>query len=313
MRFLNYTLLPLVGLFACSVVNAPDDPADPAGDGGSTTTVSNGGGGNGGSGGASCVSPDVVCGNDCVDTMTDTDHCGGCNNPCVPGEFCVGAVCTADCGNLEDCGGMCADTNTDRLHCGGCNQPCDFASVCVGGSCAACTTPEVPCNNTCTDITSDVMNCGGCGVPCAMGESCSGSSCTQCGNSMLETGEEVDPPNSPFQTVSVDTTTCRWDFSQVVQLYCAGTCTWAGPSGCDQADADVLCKLKTGNPASVATSFSAQGTLALPGFTCKNQIGTDIGPLPTRGVTGQVRYQDSSVLANHGGGTVVTNVVCNPM
>jgi hypothetical protein len=130
-----------------------------------------------------------------------------------------------------------------------------------------------------------------------------------CGNGSLDPGEELDPPPGPFNSVSVDANSCRWDFSSVSQLYCNGTCTWAGGSSCDQADADVFCKLKTGNPSSTATSFSTGTALAEPGFSCPG-LGTNIGSLPSRGVNQSVYYQDSSILANHGPGTVVINVSC---
>jgi hypothetical protein len=109
----------------------------------------------------------------------------------------------------------------------------------------------------------------------------------------------------------VDSTTCLWDFSSVAQLYCNGTCTWAGGTGCDSADADLFCKLKTGNPGSTATTFSTATALPVPGFACPNgSYGINVGPLPLRGVTRTVYYQDSSILANHGAGQVITTVSC---
>ncbi len=137
---------------------------------------------------------------------------------------------------------------------------------------------------------------------------------TVCGNNTLEAGEERDPPPGPFTTMLVNATTCKWDMANVQQLYCNGTCSWAGGPSCDQADADVFCQLRTGNPLSTATSFTLTTALAQPGFPCAPLgYGTSIGSLPLRGVTLNVAYQDSSILGNHGPGTVVTNPVCtNP-
>ena len=137
-----------------------------------------------------------------------------------------------------------------------------------------------------------------------------------CGDSLLDEGEELDPPTTDLTTLSVDQGTCRWDLSGVEQLYCNGTCSWAGEESCDQADADVFCKLRTGNPDSVATSFEIVNALDEPGFSCPNQgstYGTQI-QVNNRGLDGVlVRYQDSSVLANHGAGRVITTPDCtNP-
>lgn len=132
-----------------------------------------------------------------------------------------------------------------------------------------------------------------------------------CGNGVLEPGEDIDPPPTGAVT-AVDPLTCRWAFDKVEQLYCAGSCTWAGDVGCDQADADVFCKLRTGNPLSKATSFVVGRALDKPGFSCPF-LGTSLGTMPARGVNRDVRYQDSSILESHGAGEVIVNPVCtNP-
>ena len=132
-------------------------------------------------------------------------------------------------------------------------------------------------------------------------------SCSTCGDGTLDSGEEYDPAPGPYSYVSVDSSTCRWDFSSVNQLYCNGTCTWAGGSSCDQSDADILCQLITDNPASTAISWTATTALAEPGFSCPgygSTINTD------RGVSVSVWYQDSSILGNHGPGDVVAYPNC---
>jgi hypothetical protein len=111
--------------------------------------------------------------------------------------------------------------------------------------------------------------------------------------------------------VTVDSQTCRWDFSGINQLYCNGSCTWAGGSSCDQADADILCKLKTDNPSSTATSWTATTALGEHGFSCPGYGGTL--NVSGRGVSVTVHYQDTSIVANHGGGSVIAYPSCtNP-
>jgi hypothetical protein len=103
------------------------------------------------------------------------------------------------------------------------------------------------------------------------------------------------------------------DFSNARQLYCNGGCSWAGGDGCDQADADVFCKLKTGNPRAYAASFAKRTALAEGGFACPmpgTSYGRSLGARSDFGVP-DVRFQETSILENHGPGDVVTDVVCS--
>ncbi len=133
-----------------------------------------------------------------------------------------------------------------------------------------------------------------------------------CGNQIINSGEEWDPPPGPFASAPIDNSTCRFHFENVPQLYCNGYCSLAGPEGCDQADADIFCKLKTGKSSSIATSFAVMTALTMPGFSCgADKLGTQLGPMATRGVLVDIWYQDSSLFANHKGGDVIVNLVCN--
>jgi hypothetical protein len=132
-----------------------------------------------------------------------------------------------------------------------------------------------------------------------------------CGNGTLENGEEFDPPSELFSPELANAKTCKFDFSRVTQLYCNATCSVSGESGCDQADADLLCKLQTGNADAVAGSFSIETALAEPGFSCPwPQYGTPVPNLASRGVRVPVYYSEAPLLATHGEGQSVTNVVC---
>ncbi len=44
---------------------------------------------------ATCSGADKCCGQKCVDTDTNKNHCGGCGKACVGGKVCVGGTC--DC------------------------------------------------------------------------------------------------------------------------------------------------------------------------------------------------------------------------
>lgn len=159
---------------------------------------------------------------------------------------------------------------------------------------------------TCTAIADDGTDLG----PGGSASVTVGPPSTMCGNSVLDGTEEYDPAPGPFSSVRVDSTSCRWDFSAVPQFYCNGACSWAGASDCDQADADIFCKLRTGNPRSTATSWSRATALPVPGFPCTPLGYSTRVNIVGRGVTVPVSYQDSSILANHGPGNVIVNPVC---
>lgn len=131
-----------------------------------------------------------------------------------------------------------------------------------------------------------------------------------CGNGVLDSGEEYEPAPGPYTDVSVDASTCRWDFSDVEQLYCNGTCTWAGGSSCDQQDADILCKLITDNPLSVATSWTATTALSQSGFSCPRTAYGSVISVSGRGVSVPVYYTDNDIRSTHGAGAVVAYPVC---
>ncbi|MEO7730191.1 MAG: hypothetical protein ABIY55_04405 [Kofleriaceae bacterium] len=224
-----------------------------------------------------------------------------------PGEGC-------DDGNMVD-GDEC-ETNCTRPVCG--NSIRDVGESCDGGGNATAT-----CNADCT-----VAMCGDGKLNLAAGELCDGggaatatcdADCTapRCGDGELNTaaGEEVDSPTSPSTVVPVNPQTCRFDFSAITQLFCAGTCgAWGGGNNCQQQDADALCKLRTGNPSSVATTFALAQALAAPGICCPTAVPITgciaLGTFTDRGVTLPISVDESDLKASHGPGQVVTNVVC---
>ena len=134
-------------------------------------------------------------------------------------------------------------------------------------------------------------------------------------NGVIDPGERCDtalPP--PFVGVTCKPVSCQWNFSQATQLYCNGTCTWAGGIGCDQQDANILCKLKTGNPNSVALSWTDTTAQPTFGFPCTPLgYGIPLGTIPEYGVNVPVSWQETSILANHGAGQIILNPNCtNP-
>jgi cysteine-rich repeat protein len=219
----------------------------------------------------------------CDDANSNPDD--GCTNECV----------ATGCGNgVVNEGEECDDgnqTNTD-----GC------LNICVLATCGDNVVQAGV--EACDD--GNQSNNDGCSAACQV-------EVMTCGNGVIDPGERCDTAlPAPFVGVGCKPGTCLFDFSQVTQLYCNGGCSWSGANDCDQTEADILCKLKNGNPNSVAmgwTSTTAQDTF---GFACPF-LGTSLGAIPEYGVNLDVRYQGSSILANHGPGNIILNPNCtNP-
>ncbi|KZV87683.1 hypothetical protein EXIGLDRAFT_723440 [Exidia glandulosa HHB12029] len=122
-----------------------------------------------------CGLPYKHCGPQCVNTDTNIDNCGTCDDPC-------------EGSHPGCCGGVCSDFDS-TLTCGGCNNPCESGESCCDGSCAIlsgnhdncgacgnqCDEEELCCNSQC--ITPDSSNCGVCGAACESGETCCDGQC----------------------------------------------------------------------------------------------------------------------------------------
>jgi hypothetical protein len=282
-------------------------------DGGTDSSVSVSGGG------GACGSPN------------DPSNCGTCGNVCGNGQVCSNGKCQGNCGLNETlCPGgdggapYCAKTDTDQANCGACGTVCNNGNgeICVAGKCIVqCAKGLTQCGKECVDIKFNRDNCGGCGKACPSAQVCSGSVCTKslCGNNIIDNGERCDNnvnvPGGGQVTCrpSGSKNECKFDFSAVPQLYCNGGCSWAGASDCDQADADIYCKLIMGSTTSTATSFTVVTAKAVPGFSCPlGGYGTNYGTMPEYNVNVPVWYQSTSILGNHGPGNVIGSATCTP-
>lgn len=74
------------------------------------------------------------CGSQCVNTLIDATHCGGCNLPCGAASSCVNGACVCAPG-YSRCNGACLQTDTDAANCGGCGVLCGPGATCQGGRC----------------------------------------------------------------------------------------------------------------------------------------------------------------------------------
>lgn len=233
--------------------------------------------------------PVAVCGDGQLDPE---EECDDGND--IDTDACTTTCTTATCGDgfVQEGVEACDDAN------GSDTDAC--LSTCVAASCGDGFIQEGA--EACDDADLNGGEYGVCNAQCSgLGP--------HCGDGIVQNAFEMcEQP--PFAGILC--TGCLLDFSTVPQLYCNGTCSWSGPTGCDQEDANVFCRLRTGNPASIALSFTITTALASSGFSCPS-LGNNLGPVPQYGVEIDVWYQVESILGNHGGGSVIIDPTCtNP-
>src|SRR5690606_25341033 len=141
----------------------------------------------------------------CVDTESDSAHCGRCNERCEAGEVCSAGVCRIEWAGQRSAGaGSCVDVNTGPLHCGdrgqACGAPAGGTARCQKGRCInVCGDDQVDCDGVCVTLESDDANCGRCGHACGSGLVCQSGECTvvcesnatNCGGSCTDTESNV--------------------------------------------------------------------------------------------------------------------------
>lgn len=168
----------------------------------------------GGRDAATCPSGMTACGGDCVDTQTDSAHCGACDEPCSNDETCSSGmcremlVCTAE---QIDCGAGCIDVLMNNANCGRCGRACASGESCMAGACVPSTCPgsEMRCGAACVNTQTDSSNCGSCGTACAAGEQCSGGTCSAaCGSPRRVCGTGASATCADVQTDNANCGNC---------------------------------------------------------------------------------------------------------
>lgn len=142
-----------------------------------------------------CVGGQQKCGDTCVDTQSDSNHCGGCLQQCPNDGACVAGKCGCKLG-FASCNGECIDVQTSSQHCGACGNACANGQPCENGLCK-CENSKTRCGDVCVDTQASVKHCGACNQACGKGEDCTNGTCacsiffpTTCGGACVNTGND---------------------------------------------------------------------------------------------------------------------------
>ena len=191
------------------------------------------------------------CSGQCVDTRTDSNHCGDCNGHCPQGTSCADGLCVCPA-SLTLCGARCVDTRTENGNCGTCGTVCAARTACQGGVCqcaTACTVDlnSVPCGTVVPSPCPGGSSCGygracpdgqGCdtrtracvcvprcpaGVRCGVSDGCGGQCIGACGTGESCTQDSADPRRF-FCSAAGCAAGCRCDevcsMNHCVQITC---------------------------------------------------------------------------------------------
>ncbi len=253
------------------------------------------------------------CGDGHIHQGVETCDDGNSDNTDSCTDSCLAATCGD--GFVHEGVETCDDGNADNTD--------NCLNTCVEAYCG-----DGYLNTGAGEVCDDGVNDGGYG-------SCK-FDCKQkmehCGDKIIqkEHGEMCDS-DSPTPEVPC-TSDCKYDFTGVKQMYCFGTCSWVWPNGCDQGDADLFCRMLTGNPNSVAMDYEVVEALDTSGLACADDDvliydpqfppmpgmpGVDVridleGPLEKYGVDlEQIFFIELSVVETHGPNSVILPPVCS--
>ena len=140
-----------------------------------------------------CAGQETECDGECVNTRSDPQHCGGCDQPCDAAQACIDGACSTACEDAGTslCDGTCVDLDDDPEHCGDCDTACPPTATCTAGECT-CPDAALVCATACADPLLDEQNCGGCDQPCEAGQPCLDGSCvTATVHHILITGQSL--------------------------------------------------------------------------------------------------------------------------
>jgi uncharacterized protein YjbI with pentapeptide repeats len=200
--------------------------------------------------GTGCDVTEACCDNQCVNSNTDFDHCGICDNSCVPGraDACFEGQCRCgaefQCSETETCcNGQCVNLQDDPGNCGGCGVECPtptetcLVAQCISGGCQVVFALDgepcsegaangICCFNVETSIcVVDAVCCDD--TQCV--ENSDGDTC--CGNQCVDTASDPDNCGSCGEICGANET-CVESGCVCPGIPCEGQCLADGPDVC---------------------------------------------------------------------------------
>jgi Stigma-specific protein, Stig1 len=86
--------------------------------------------------GEECPAGQVLCGEACVDLLSDSANCGVCGQVCESDKTCSQGACVEECpAGQVHCGGACVDLLSDSVNCGACANVCESGKTCTQAVC----------------------------------------------------------------------------------------------------------------------------------------------------------------------------------
>lgn len=263
----------------------------------------------------------------CSYTNDNTNSCTD-NNKCTTVDTCTAGVCVGSsplaCNDNNQCtddtcnpATGCVYTNDNTNTCND-NNFCTTGDHCVAGVCVKASDTVCPaqickaaaCNSATGCVYTAITPCCGNGITENTGtakeecdDGCAKGNTWECDD--LDNGDGCEKDC---------TVTCF--FKDIAYLYCNGSCSYAGGTGCDVDDANLFCRLKTCNPNATAASWGIVTISAsspdVPGVTCSTGgKGTNKGKYPAYNVNVDVWWTDKFKTAYPTGNTAIGNVTCN--
>lgn len=233
------------------------------------------------------------------------DGLDGPDEVCDDGNEADNDACPANC-KAAYCGdGYVWDSENSDEH-----EECDDANALETDAClptckaATCGDGKVWAGHEVCDDGFNINDYNGCKPGCAS------KSDMYCGDHKVQPVYEHCDGATGMSNVSCDA--CLYDFSQMTQMSCVGTCGYGASPGCGQDDADAFCKLLTGNASAKATSWKLSPPTDQGGFACsdhnvflQNDTRKWLGAMTQFGINKDVAWQQTGLKSNHG----MTNVL----
>ncbi|MFO0557899.1 MAG: hypothetical protein U0269_07755 [Polyangiales bacterium] len=261
-----------------------------------------------------CAASELRCGTSCVDSTSNTNHCGRCDNPCPTapnaGAACTMGACSIRCNaGFANCDGSNGNgceinINANELHCGACNRPCaarpNTNVACTAGTCSyTCLTGFADCDanpaNGCESSLGTASNCGACGRTCSGATPvCSSGTCTsgcamgqtRCGSSCVDTTSSLahcGACNNACATYANSSTQCTASACRMTCDPGFGNCDGAMANGCETDTRSTVAHCGGCNmPCAARANTTVSCASAACSYTCLPGFG-DCDGNPTNG------------------------------